>query len=1158
MLMMKEKKPLIDLNAEYSLEITEDVEVENITESQTPDKFDIAHIETGNMNKSEHVDQKMGGNYSYVGYRPMFSKVVGSEYGLRHPFAGHGSSTLFNTGYTGSLEPAFTCYFPRTKLILDFENSAIRLPTVNDDGGGSFFGSDICDNQIVMDFEHSRVYTLSTKGGVTNIASPFTHPKGYTLAFDGELYAAHSVCDRNQQKNYFSVPKGESSFKLTDRENEHPQFRLAKEQSSSVKGVSSMYVDIGDCEWSCNHCGARFCYMSIIASMVCYSEVGASSNSVYDAIHKGDHVGSDIGGRLILPKSFTDRPHYMYSHYLDALAICRVLGNPQFFITFTCNVKWPEIKRHMEDFPEITTADRADIVVRVFEQKVHDFCNFLQDSNRFGDVTGFLYTIEFQKRGLPHCHVLLWVKNKIQRAKEVDQYISAELPDPETDPEGYKVVSEMMVHEDQQALIFIYGHGGTGKTFLWKVLISSLRSKGKIVLAVALSGIASLLLPAGRTSHLRFKLPLDLTDDSICNIKKNTHAGVLLAKTSLIIWDESPMNDRRCFEMIDRTLIDIIDVPDKVFGGKSDVLGGDFRQTLPVKKGGSKAEVIAASIAESHLWKHFKETTKLEHQNLTKESVSWITIPEQYCIQDTHNAMSNLINFIYDEQALRKPNGRDLQQKAIVCPRNSTADLINSNILSTVEGTSTIYKSSDEAIPIGNDGGEVEMLYLREYLNTLQLSGFPSHELELKVGAPIMLLRNVNLHGGLCNDTMTQNCISDLKPERITKSWKPKYIANGSFEIHQIQHQNITDYMGCLIRVADVKELRGANTNLKVLRKMDIKNLNGNVVELALWDDMAHNFKKNEYELMEKPVIIAVSSCKVSLYEGMLQLTATNATHYYLNLDIPHLEEFRSEYKAQHEENPPLEISKERCHDLEQEKLRNRFPLSTLMQQNPETYRVSRQQLHIKHLPAMEPSLASTQRVIGTMNPDVAVQQRYNFKAGIYDGTTTGEFTFFTPNADVLTGTDCTKLVNLYDTPSPRDFPSEILNLQGQRHIFQFHYNPSCEKGKVDFYFDDILDKPMQITCSSEPSTQLSDTPGSGLNTPELQTPQLPAKETVHDQPPTSPITPSDFTTGLESLGEKIHDETAQQGISSKKTSKRPLFQDEAEEQKKKPEYPTT
>nr|GEV56260.1 DNA helicase [Tanacetum cinerariifolium] len=100
----------------------------------------------------------------------------------------------------------------------------------------------------------------------------------------------------------------------------------------------------------------------------------------------------------------------------------------------------------MEEFPKITAVDRDDVIVSVFEQKVHEFCNFLQHCRRFDDVTGFLYTIEFQKRGLPHCHTLLWVKDKIQHAQEVDQYISAELPDPKTDPEGYSVVSKMMVH----------------------------------------------------------------------------------------------------------------------------------------------------------------------------------------------------------------------------------------------------------------------------------------------------------------------------------------------------------------------------------------------------------------------------------------------------------------------------------------------------------------------------------------------------------------------------------------------------------------------------------------------------------------------------------------------------------------------------------------
>ncbi|GJU87880.1 DNA helicase [Tanacetum coccineum] len=529
--------------------------------------------------------------------------------------------------------------------------------------------------------------------------------------------------------------------------------------------------------------------------------------------------------------------------------------------------------------------------------------------------------------------------------------------------------------------IILYSYSKTLKDFGLPPLSERLSTTNlrprKIVLAVSSSNIASLLLSAGRTTHSRFKLPLDLTDDSICNIKKNTHVGVLLAEKSLIIWDKSPINDRRCFETLDKTLRDIMDVLDKVFGGKSVMPGGEIRQMLPVKKGSSKAEIIAASIAESHLWSHFKVYTLIENMMLQQpgngkigtpetdnnQSVSWITILEEYCIPNTEDAMSKLINFIYDDQTLRKPNVYELQQKAIVCPRNSTTDIINSKILSAVE---------------------------------------------------------------------------DILP------WLSK-----------------TNYHN-----------------------------SGNVVELAMWDDMAHNFNKNEYDSMEKPVIIALSG--------------TSATHYYLNPDIPHLEEFQSQYKAKQEVNPPLAILKERCHDLSQEKIRNRFPLSTLMQQNPDTYRSVR--------------FTCDRTVIGINT----TRDWYIFKATISDGTVIAQFTFFTPNANVVTGSDCTQLVNLHDTPSPR---------------------------KIDFHFDDILNKPMQITSRTEPETEL---PGGKLSALGSKTPNLLSKETRHGETRASPDTPSQITAGSESPGKKTHDERAAKGIPSKTTSKRPLFQDDPDEQKKK------
>ncbi|GKD14854.1 DNA helicase, partial [Tanacetum coccineum] len=115
---------------------------------------------------------------------------------------------------------------------------------------------------------------------------------------------------------------------------------------------------------------------------------GQQAATINTAESRGDREGIAVGSKIMLPTSFTRGPWYMYSHYLDVLAICRSLGNPQFFITFTCNVNWPEIKRYMEQYPEPTPIDRADIVCRVFEQKVKDFVKFLLEVKTFGYVTG--------------------------------------------------------------------------------------------------------------------------------------------------------------------------------------------------------------------------------------------------------------------------------------------------------------------------------------------------------------------------------------------------------------------------------------------------------------------------------------------------------------------------------------------------------------------------------------------------------------------------------------------------------------------------------------------------------------------------------------------------------------------------------------------------
>nr|GEV42900.1 DNA helicase [Tanacetum cinerariifolium] len=553
------------------------------------------------------------------------------------------------------------------------------------------------------------------------------------------------------------------------------------------------------------------------------SIVFGETSGIYDAILRGDRDANNLG-----------------------------LHNPIFFITFTCNAKWPEIEEFMEPFPQLTTADHADIVDRVFEKKVRDYINFVRDSNTFGDVTTVLYTIEFQKRKLPHYHSLLWIDttSKVNQAIDVEQYIFAELPDPKVDANGYTIISELMIHGPcgyanrnascmkdgstcnpcevlgliggdeewimalQEATGFattselrkLFVHillsfamfvaqsiCGKGKTFLWKAITTALRSKGEIVLTVASLGIASLLLPSGRTARSRFQLPLNLKDECTCHIKKNSQLVDLLRRTNLIIWDEAPINYRRCFEALDRCLRDILDNLHTLFVGRIIMLGGDFRQTLPVKKKASKPEIIDAPITSSYLWAGFKIYTltynmRLYQSGLTKaekerlnhfsawlldigngsigtpdetenKDVFNVHIPSDLCIPDSDMALTKLIDFIYDDITLQTPTVDALQKKAIVSPTNESADMINAHVLSLVNHDQRIYLSCDEAIPHGNNGGETELLYPTNYLNSLNFCGFPPHMLQLKVGAPVTLLCNLNIAACLCNGTrliMTQ------------------------------------------------------------------------------------------------------------------------------------------------------------------------------------------------------------------------------------------------------------------------------------------------------------------------------------------------------------------------------------------------------------------
>ncbi|CAN1836766.1 ATP-dependent DNA helicase PIF1 [Linum perenne] len=110
-------------------------------------------------------------------------------------------------------------------------------------------------------------------------------------------------------------------------------------------------------------------------------------------------------------------------------------------------------------------------------------------------------------------------------------------------------------------VFFLYGHGGTGKTYLYNTIVSEIRSRGLIALVVASSGIAATLLPDASTAHSRFKIPIEVHHTSTCMVKKGTQLAEVIKAATLIVWDEAPMIHRLSFEAVDRTICDIMDVP---------------------------------------------------------------------------------------------------------------------------------------------------------------------------------------------------------------------------------------------------------------------------------------------------------------------------------------------------------------------------------------------------------------------------------------------------------------------------------------------------------------------------------------------------------------------------------------------------------------------
>jgi hypothetical protein len=155
----------------------------------------------------------------------------------------------------------------------------------------------------------------------------------------------------------------------------------------------------------------------------------------------------DVGQeRTVLPSSFTGGPRYMGQLLQDALAIGRYYKKIDLFITMTANPRWDEIVRELR--PGEQPQDRPDLITRVFEMKKRALLDDITKNGIFGRTVASLWTVEFQKRGLPHMHLLIFLapEHKIHDPADIDSCIRAYWPNPETEPLLFDTVKRTMVH----------------------------------------------------------------------------------------------------------------------------------------------------------------------------------------------------------------------------------------------------------------------------------------------------------------------------------------------------------------------------------------------------------------------------------------------------------------------------------------------------------------------------------------------------------------------------------------------------------------------------------------------------------------------------------------------------------------------------------------
>ncbi|KAG9036935.1 hypothetical protein FRB95_007498 [Tulasnella sp. JGI-2019a] len=317
-------------------------------------------------------------------------------------------------------------------------------------------------------------------------------------------------------------------------------------------------------------------------------------------------------------------------------------------------------------------------------------------------------------------------------------------------------------NNNQPLCLFIDGKAGRGKTFLLNAICDALRSINQIVIPTATSAFAAQLYPDGRTAHSAFKIPVNEFSEMLLSPIEASHSrGELLHATCLFVWDEVPMANRAAVACVDE-LLRRLTGQDLPFGGKILIFVGDFRQTCPVVRRGTRAQVIDASIRSSALWDIMEVSTLTIpiHNAQDPEYTLFVDaigdgmgpdVPLPYFMQVT-TSQSDLINFTFPPHILCDPESS--AHRSILAPTNNQVDSYNSTVLHRMEGVARTYLAADELKELADVSSipQEAAHAILDYVARRPPPGIPAHSLTVKVGAVYRLLRNLSVERGLAKN----------------------------------------------------------------------------------------------------------------------------------------------------------------------------------------------------------------------------------------------------------------------------------------------------------------------------------------------------------------------------------------------------------------------